>query len=493
MLLDYMQVGETISVSYFDKNGKTQIKEIPLEENQIFNWEYCKSYNIKKADPKYVSWDGKPVMRVRPKDGRLSIFRIAEIIDDLPKDEYDEIFEYNLPQTYFVDIETKIDPTLTVKESAEQARQPITLIGIATPNRTVIVLSGGKDLTPNEQHQIQHQVSMHTKPFGVNFRFQFKCFPDETSMLKYFMHSMVRKFPVMSGWNFVDFDWQYITNRCKRLQISIAKASRIEKVIGKDKNMPAHACILDYMQCYSKWDTSVSQKENLKLDQAGEDVLGVKKVHYDGTLDDLYRDNFRDYVYYNAIDCALVEMLHEKLGVSSIGNTLTYIAQCPTTRMFSPVSLTESILARNYYKINRVLPVVKKDNKQEGYEGAYVKAPIVGFHRYCICNDFASLYPNIIRELNLSPETFLEKLDESDIEAKQKKLMEGLIVSESGCVFSKEAGVFSTLVGEVYNKRKSYKKTAVNAAIKSRLLEDLLKKSNLSDEKALAEYEKIIA
>ena len=493
MLMDYMQVGDTISVSYFDKNGKTQIKDIPLSEEQMFNWEYCKPYNLKNADKKYTSWDGKPVVKVKPKDGKLSPFRLAEIIDDLPKETYDEIFEYNLPQTYFVDIETKIDPTLTVKESAEVARQPITLIGIATPNRGIIVLSSGKDLTPYEQKQIQADITRHTKPFGVNFKFQFKCFPDETSMLKQFMHHMVKKFPVMSGWNFFDFDWKYITNRCKKFGISIAKASRIEKVIGKDKNMPAHACILDYMQCYSKWDTSVSQKENLKLDQAGEDVLGIKKVHHDGTLDDLYNNNFKDYVYYNAIDCALVEMLHEKLGVSSIGNTLTYIAQCPTTRMFSPVSLTESILARNYYKINKVLPVVKKDNKQEGYDGAYVKAPIVGLHRFCICNDFASLYPNIIRELNLSPETFLMKLEETDLEAKRQKLAEGFIVSESGCVFSKEAGVFSTLVGEVYNKRKSYKKTAVNAAIKSRLLEDLLKRTDLSDEEALREYEKIVA
>lgn len=491
MLMDYMQIGKTLSVSYFDKSGKTQVKNIPLNDDQMFNWEYCKPHNMAKADKKYKSWDGKAVLR-KPAT-KLSGFRMAEILDDLPKDMYDEIFEYALPQTYFVDIETKIDPTLTVKESAEEARMPITLIGVATPNRGVIVLSSEKDLTPHERQQIQIDITNHTKPFGVNFKFQFRCFPDETSMLKHFLYNMVRKFPVMSGWNFVEFDWKYISNRCKRLNIPMENASPIKKLIGKDKNMPAHVCILDYMECYSKWDTSVSQKENLKLDQAGEDVLGVKKVHYDGTLDDLYERSFKDYVYYNAIDCALVEMLHEKLGVSSIGNTLTYIAKCPTPRMFSPVTLTESILARNYYKRDKVLPVVNKDNKQEGYEGAYVKQPIVGYHRFCICNDFASLYPNIIRELNLSPETFLMKLDEEDIEGKRQKLAEGYIVSESGCVFLKDAGVFSTLVGEVYNQRKAYKKTAVNAAIKSRLLEDLLKRTDLSDEEALAEYEKIVA
>ena len=84
------------------------------------------------------------------------------------------------------------------------------------------------------------------------------------------------------------------------------------------------------------------------------------------------------------------------------------------------------------------------------------------------------------------------KLGEDDIEAKMEKLAEGYIVSESGCVFKKDPGVFSTLVGRVYMQRKSYKKTAVNAAIKARLLEDLLKE-NITNEKELqARYDKIM-
>lgn len=490
MLLDYIQQGNSISVSYYAADGKTHIETINLRDDQMFNWEVCPE-SAYSRDKKYVSWDGKAVRRVPAT--RLTNFRMAEIIDDLPKEAHDRIFEYALPRTFFVDIETEIDPELSVKESAETAMKPITVIGIATPDRQIIVLSSFKDLTPMERAQIQADINNHTKQFGVSFDFSFRCFNSEARMLDYFLTNMVARFPMMSGWNFVDFDWKYIVNRCDRLKpdVHIEKASPIKKLVGKNR-FPAHVGVVDYMECYQKWDTSVAQKENLKLDQAGLDVLGVRKVAYTGTLDDLYRDDFPKYVYYNAIDCILVEMLHEKLGVSSIGNTLTYIAKCPTMRMFSPVSLTESILARDYYARDRVLPAIKGDRNQEPYEGAYVKKPKIGFHKCCICNDFASLYPNIMRELNLSPETLVVKLAEDDEVSKQKYLDKGYIVSASGCVFRKDPGVFSTLVGRVYNQRKSYKKTAVNAAIKARLLEDLLRE-NITDEKELqARYEQIM-
>lgn len=501
-----MQIGDTISVSYYDKDGKTKIKNIHLDKSKLFNWKTCSEANS-SADKNYTNWNGESVKkmflpyseqyfdkkenRTRTRTiSRLTNFRIAEILDDLPKDLHDEIFGYALPKPFFVDIETKIDSDLSIKESAEQTRQPITVIGIATPDRQIIVLSSEKNLTPREVKEVEYDIQQHTKKYGKTFTFRFKCFGSETQMMEYYLKNMVSRMPMMSGWNFVEFDWKYIVNRCSTIGVDIKQASPIKKMVGKEQ-FPAHVAVVDYMECYQKWDTSVA-KENLKLDQAGYDVLGIQKVHYNGTLDDLYRDDFKKYVYYNAIDCALVEMLHEKLGVSSIGNTLTYIAKCPTMRMFSPVALTESILARDYYAQNKVLAVQEGKNVQQAYDGAYVKKPIIGFHKCCICNDFASLYPNAIRELNLSPETLLTKLEEYDIAGKQQKLKEGFIVSESGCVFKKDPGVFSTLVGRVYNQRKRYKKTAVNATIKARLLEDLLKE-NITDEKELkARYEQIM-
>lgn len=499
MLLDYIQIDNKLHISYFNKSGKTEYTTLNLKKDDLFNWKRC-TINNSNIDNKYKTWDNKPVIKkyITNNKEKLSPFRIGEIIDDLEiknKDLYNKIFEYSIPRTFFVDIETNIDPSLSVKESAEHANMPITLIGIATPERQVLVLSANKNtkLSKREILDIDFDVKEHTKTFcksGKEFEFKLKQFDNEVDMLIAFL-SMVKKIPVMSGWNFVDFDWKYIVNRCKRLHIDIKQSSPIGVVYGKE-SFPAHVAIIDYMQCYNKWDTSIS-KENLKLDQAGLDVLGVQKVQYNGSLDDLYKNDFKKYIYYNAIDCALVEMLHEKLQVSSIGHTLAHIAKCPTMKMFSPVVLTESILARNYYKEKLVLPIkqnVKSNN--ESYSGAYVKQPIVGFHKCCICNDFASLYPNIIRELNISPETLFKKIDENDTELKNKYIKQGFIVSDSGCVFTKKQGVFSKLVGDVYNKRKHDKKIAVSAAIKARLLEDLLK-SNITDVDILEEkFKKIL-
>lgn len=501
MLLDYKQEKDVLTISYWNSEGRTTIKNLKLEYNDLFNWKVCRESD-KDADPVYRNWDGKPVKRVDyptvevdengnerlTKIPKLSTFRIAEIIDDFPKELYDEVFSYNIPKMVFVDIETEIGDEFP---KPEEAKMPITCIGFATQKHKVYVY-GVKPLTPRELADIQERINEHTKKMSTHFDFEYKQFKDETTLLYFFLSKNVPNFPMMSGWNFIDFDWTYIVNRAKKLGLDPKVSSPCKMLVGKT-NRPLHVGMIDYMECYRKWDTNVSQKENFKLDQAGLDVLGIQKVHYSGSLQDLYEQDFPTYIYYNAIDCILVEMIHEKIAVSTIGCTLAYIANAQAMQMFSPVALTESIMARDFYKQKRILvPKEKGDKESDGYEGAYVKAPVVGYHMYCTCNDFASLYPNIIRELNLSPETFVEKLDENDETAKAEWLEKGYIVSESGCVFKKEPGVFSSLVGRVYNQRKGYKKKSYVASEKSFKLLELADNAELSDDEALAKMEEIL-
>lgn len=489
MLLDYTQRGDVLSLSYWGSDGMTHIKDIRLGSEELFNWKVC-GENDPEKDPVYRCWDGSPVKRTdyprKTKDRlgndkvllpRLSPFRLAEIIDDLPKDMYDEIFSYNIPRHIFVDIETAVEGEFP---KPEEARQPITCIGFATQKKKVYVYAV-KPLSAIEILGIQDRIDKHTESLGVHFDFVFKKFQDETSMLKYFLTRNVPCFPLMSGWNFIDFDWTYMYNRACKLGLEPKGASPVGMLMG-EKKIPLHVGVVDYMECYKKWDTNVEQKENYKLDQAGHDVLGMRKVHYSGNLQDLYEENFPEYIFYNAIDCILVERLHDKLGVSTIGFTLAYIAHAQASRMFSPVALTESIMARDYYKVKRVLPPKERsETNKKKYQGAYVKEPRVGYHRFCICNDFASLYPNIIRMLNLSPETFVTKVDEHDDEAKKYWLDKGYIVSESGCVFSKEPGILATLVGRVYNQRKEYKKTSYVASMKSFALKEAAEDLSMDD------------
>lgn len=503
MLLDYKQIDNEISLSWWDSEGSVQTLSLLVDDKDMFNWVTCSDKDPNRSE-KYRNWDGKavkPGKGVRVEKGkklypRLSDFRIAEIIDDIRlvnEDLYNEIFSYSLPRMAFIDIETDIADEFP---DPSQAKQPITCIGVATQKHEVIVL-GTKSLSTVDILGIQEDIDNHCKVFDSSFKFIYKGFDSECAMLVSFL-KLVRKIPMMSGWNYVWFDWFYIQNRCKLLNIDLRSASPRGELSdyardnGNVCTIPLHIGIVDYMNAYDKWSTNA--KENLKLDQAGYDVLGVRKVHYSGSLKDLYRNDYRRYIFYNAIDCILVEKLHEKLGVSTIGCTIAYLAKMRSTKMFSPIALTESVLARGFYERGLVLAdkIKKKDEDDGKYEGAYVKAPVVGYHRCCICNDFASLYPNIIRTLNLSPETYVAKIGEDDDELRKEWLSKGYIVSRSGCVFKQDPGVFSTLVGKIYNKRKQDKNTSYDASDKVFLLEEILNDVTKTQEDRNAAYESVM-
>lgn len=507
-----------LTFSYVNSKGEICYSICPIIDfkNRIddnFNWKECN-----QGDPNIVAgklnWNGKPVKRSKPSvfsqaqvppitspsDARikyetLSKSRCMEIIQS----RYSEaaLAEVNclkMPKMTFIDIETGMSPDGF--EKPEDARQPVTVIGMATEDHRIIVY-GVKPLTNDEINRIQYDINEHTKSLNnVHFEFEYKFFESETAMLIAFFKGM-KNMGMISGWNVLDFDWAYLYNRATlRLKIDVARTvSNIGLLSGKER-LPTHIPMVDYMDCYRRWDTSV-QKENLKLDQAGYDVLGVQKVHFFGSLQDLYEQDFPKYVYYNAIDCILVEQLHERLRLTDIGCTLAWIAKTPVNQMQSVVATTEGALADAYRKNGRVVAVddKKKNKDAEGYEGAFVKNPVVGLHLYVTCNDFASLYPNIIRTLNMSPETFVKKLPEDNEIEKRKWKEKGYIVSQSGCVFEplSKPGVFATLIGDIYGQRKAFKKKSYVCADKQRKLEELAERTDLSDEAALAEMERILA
>jgi DNA polymerase elongation subunit (family B) len=114
-----------------------------------------------------------------------------------------------------------------------KAPNPVTTICIVTPDRQCIVLAT-KDLDKPTQSKIQKQIDEHFKEIGDDFSFIFKCFKSEYDMLYTFMDSFVKKFPMMTGWNFVKFDWAYIVNRCKKLGVNYKRLSKVQEVWEKE-------------------------------------------------------------------------------------------------------------------------------------------------------------------------------------------------------------------------------------------------------------------
>ena len=468
MLLDITQEDKTLWVSYFNMNGKTDFMTYELQPTDMFNWQVCDSSD-KDASSVMKNWDGRSVKKVRSKF--LNKYRLIEYVDNLPWTDKNTIFEYNFPKTFFVDIEVEV--TDSFPEPAK-APNPITAICIVTPERQCIVLAT-KDLDKPTQSKIQKQMDEHFKDIDSDFSFIFKCFKSEYDMLYTFMDSFVKKFPMMTGWNFVKFDWAYIINRCKKLGIDPGISSPLGRTFGGNE-FPCHVGVMDYLDIYAKWDRTVDIKEDFKLDTVGETVVGIKKVKYEGTIQDLYEKDYPKYVFYNVIDTALVYLIHQKIKTMDIALTIAHMSQISIFKAASPVAITESLLCREFLGRNLIMATDPKAPpvKREQYEGAFVKEPITGMHNAVACFDFASLYPSVMRQMNVSPESFIKKVDP---DKREKEKSEKTIVSVTGAVYDTERSILKDVLTRLYSQRREYKKKSFELQQKAYDIEKEMKNS----------------
>ena len=468
MLLDITQEDRQLWVSYFNLDGKTRFKTYDLKPEDMFNWEVCDEGDS-KADSKMKNWDGRSVKKVRSR--WLNKYRIIEYMDNLSFSDRELIFGYHFPRTYFVDIEVEVTDSFP---EPSKAANPVTTICIVTPERQCIVLAT-KDLDNQTQTKIQKQIDEHFKDIDDDFSFTFKCFKSEYDMMSTFMMSFVQKFPMMTGWNYIKFDWQYIINRCKKLGVDIGSASPIGRNFGRDE-FPCHVGVIDYLDIYAKWDRTVDIKEDFKLDTVGEAVVGIKKVKYEGTIQDMYEKDYPKYVFYNVIDTALVYLIHQKIKTMDIALTIAHMTQISIFKAASPVAITEALLAREFLTRNLVMAKDPKapPSKREQFEGAFVKEPITGMHNAVAAFDFASLYPSIMRQMNVSPESFKKKVAP---EKRKEEEGDNNIVSVTGAVYDTERSILKDVLTRLYSQRKEYKKESFRLQQKAYDLEQELKKS----------------
>jgi DNA polymerase elongation subunit (family B) len=466
MLLDIEQREKEVIISYYNKEGEVAFKRYPI--NEFKNWYVCDPKD-RSAHREYKNWDGKSVKLSQSR--QFNKFSLVYFMDGLPERDKAEIYEYNMPKTYFVDIETEIVDGFP---RAEEAKSRILTFSIITPNKKAIVL-GLEDLTPKQIQKIEDDTNEYFKKFDPEWSFQYMKFNTEYDMVYTFLMKLMPKFPMMTGWNFINYDWQYIVNRCKHLQIDIKEAA-MTQALDQEDSRPLHMGILDYMQLYDKYDKSVKVKESNALDYVSGQVLGMNKIKYNGSLQDLYRDNFQKYVYYNVVDSVLVYYIDKKLKSMEVLLTLASITKMPLYKAASPVAVTEALIARKLVEENkRIGTEPREDNKKDTqYAGAFVKEPMVGFYEGVSAFDYASLYPSIMRQFNISPDAFIEKVTPNKIVEKRKD--KNVIVCENGVVYKKEDSILKKILSDLYNQRKVYKKASYEYYSKA----EALKKKILS-------------
>jgi len=461
MILDIESKWNNIRISYFDKEGNVKLKDYRV--NDIENWTVC-SETDKNKSTDYRNWDGKPVKKA--KDRYLNKWSMYEFIQN--SEDLEELSALNFPKIYSIDIETEV---IDGFPNPDIARERITTIAIATQDKKVMVL-GWKPITKEQEKQIYDNTKNHLKAFG-DWEFKYVNFDDEYNMLYTYIHRLLPTMAFVTGWNYIGFDWKYIYNRCRKLGIDPAQASPSKKV-NRD-NIPLHIAMMDYLDIYRRFDRTVAVKENNTLDFVSQTVLGAQKIKYNGTLQELYEQDYDKYVFYNAVDAALVVEIHEKIATLNAVLSVSVLCNISLYKSVSAVNITEAFLWKKYYERGFVVgDQFIRPGERQGYEGAYVKEPQTGFYKGAACFDFASLYPSIMRQINISPESCIKK------EMNQEKLAElrkdkTKIVSVTGAVYHKEDSAMKDILTELYSKRKVHKQKHLKLEVEIQKLKKQLK------------------
>jgi DNA polymerase elongation subunit (family B) len=442
-MIDIEQRDGSLKVSFFNERGEIEIDTINIPSEQMYEWEYVQSGE--KTHPGVYSWDGKPV---RKKKARyLSKWRIEEFLMTLPRNQ--RCFSLHNPKKFFLDIETFVGDEWPKPETA---KFPVTAITFCNGNR--IITLGVKPLTASQILNIKKRIQEHLKDYvKEEIDYNYLKFETEYDMLISFFYKAIQKMPLITGWNVIGYDWRYLINRCKRLNIDPSPCSPSHKLTG-DLELPMHRLIVDYLDVYKKWDRVIDIKENNTLDYVAKAALGIQKVKYTGTLQELYENDYESYIFYNAIDTKLVGLIDEKLNTLQTFLTLGNITRVEANRAYSPIWMAEAAMTRENYRRNRVFPRTEKMTKRrEAYEGAFVVNPNTGLYEWVASFDFASLYPSIMRQWNISPESYVRNINPGEEYDKTK-----FIKTSSGALFKNdEDSVFRVILSEYYEKRKDAK------------------------------------
>lgn len=292
---------------------------------------------------------------------------------------------------------------------------------------------------------------------------------------------------VVTGWNIEFFDVPYLVNRITKVlgEYAAKKLSPWEKldtreieIFGKPQTIyiPVGVTVLDYLQLYKKF--SFSQQESFKLDHIAWIELGEKKIDFSEyeSLDELYEKDFQKFIEYNIRDVDLVYRLEDKLKFIEQVFAIAYDAKVNLIDAFTSVRMWDVII--HNYLLDRKIAVPNnftKGEKNDTIVGAYVKDPQIGMHNWVVSFDLNSLYPHLIMQYNISPETFRGVNERvtvdgilngmlSDPNLKSELEINNVTMAASGCMFDKDyQGFLPILMQKMYDDRVVYKKRMIEA------------------------------
>ena len=321
------------------------------------------------------------------------------ISENYPEEEIK--FDVSKIKITTLDIEVKSENGFPDVESASQE---ILLISIQDYN-TKQIRTWGQGSFNNKQDNVIYK--------GFNSEYELLC-----DFINWWM--VEENTPdVITGWNIQLYDIPYLTRRLDRVvgeklkkrlspwglvtedEIWIAGRKHITYDVGGITQ-------LDYLNLYKKF--TYKAQESYRLDHIASVELGQKKLDHSefDTFKDFYTQGWQKFVEYNIIDVELVDRLEDRMKLIELAIVMAYDAKANYADVFSQVRMWDTIIYNYLKKRNIVIPPKERSDKSEKYAGAYVKEPIPGKYDWVVSFDLNSLYPHLIMQYNISPETLID-------------------------------------------------------------------------------------
>jgi DNA polymerase elongation subunit (family B) len=412
-----------------DQNGKRQYKEYPTN--------YVLYYPDHKG--KYRSIYGDPV-------NRFSTRKRQEFEKERRIHSGKKLFESDVPvvfrclsenylkadvpklHTCFFDIEVDFDPEKGFSPTTDPFN-PVTAISLYLDwqDTLVTLVIAPKHMSPETAQEICNEFE------------NCMLFTNEKDMFDVFFQ-LIEDADVMTGWNSEGYDIPYMVNRVTRvmskddtrkfcLMGQLPKAREYERFGKSETTYDLVGRIhLDYLQLYKKYN--YESRHSYKLDAISEMEVGENKTQYEGTLDQLYNKDFKKFIEYNRQDTMLLVKIHNKLKFLELANQLAHENTVLLPTVMGSVAMIEMAIFNEAHERGLVVPDKKRRNENaeetQPAAGAFVATPKRGMHEYVGAVDINSLYPSVIRALNMAGETIIgqvrQTLTEKYMDDKGKQL-----------------------------------------------------------------------
>jgi DNA polymerase elongation subunit (family B) len=421
---------------------------------------------------------------------------VAQFIQEHYPEKID--FDASLINILSFDIEVDIS---SGKPMMTKADKPITSISIKSSKSPKYTLLGLKDYDKT-------QTESGIDPNNI----EFIKFESEERLLRRFVEIWCNESPdIVTGWNVDFFDVAYIVTRIARLfgedmamKLSpwgVVKQKSIERFGKKEYSYDIMGiAVIDFMDAFKKFGYKYGTQETYKLDHITHVVLGEQKLDYSeyGSLTELYNQNPQKYLDYSLKDTFLIQRLEDETALISLVLTVAYGGGVNYREAFGTTSIWETTLYRKMMLKNEVPPI--KDNgrrDQADIVGGYVKDPTPGIHNWVVTLDLKSLYPHLMLQYNMSPETYSPKNNvripdhENDLQnfvlsGKYRNENNNFSIAANGVAFRNDKlGLIPSIIEGYYAERDILKKKMLSVESEIELIkEELSRRKNDKKEEA---------